>query len=562
MRIDRSIRATGWGRTSPLQASGYRLLSILAGLLAAIPALTVDAEPPTLEFFFPPAVQRGETVTVTATGKLDQWPIKVWVNRPGLQIEVTKDKGKLKVTMSQDATGGIYLVRLHNGSGATVLRPLLVGELPQVLEKEPNNKQSEAQQLVASCTVNGKLEKSGDVDQYSIALKKGEQLVAAVQANRILGAPMDAVMQVCDARGFVLAQNDDARHIDPMVIFLAPAEATYTVRIFAFPLTPNSTIGFAGAANFVYRLTATTQPYLDHALPAAAVEGSSPAASLGGWNFPAGQQLPLADISTADPASPEILLVTRPQTENLVVLPAALQGATIAQQSSSRKQPQEISIPALIGGQLESPADQDVFRFSAKKGEAIEFEVVSRSLGYAMDPLMQVLDAEGKVLKEVDDTGKARDCQLSFSAPADGRYDLLIRDLHRDGGPRYVYRIQARRPVADFQLKLASEVFVIKSKAKLEIPIAVTREHGFAEEISITVTGLPPGFSAEAVKSLPKGDSAKAVKLVIQGEGEVFSGQVRVVGTTADGKKSHAAYYQVTNLNWKRIDPWLTVIPE
>ena len=71
--------------------------------------------------------------------------------------------------------------------------------------------------------------------------------------------------------GFVLAQNDDARHIDPMVDFFSTErEATYTVRIFAFPLTPNSTIGFAGAANFVYRLTSDDPgPYLDHALPAA-----------------------------------------------------------------------------------------------------------------------------------------------------------------------------------------------------------------------------------------------------------------------------------------------------
>ena len=120
MRIDHSIRATGWGRTSPCRpaVTGYSQYSLDCWL---VPAL-VDAEPPTLEFFFPPAVQRGETVTVTATGKLDQWPVKVWVNRPGLQIEAAKDKGKLKVTMSQDATGGIYLVRLHNGSGATVLK--------------------------------------------------------------------------------------------------------------------------------------------------------------------------------------------------------------------------------------------------------------------------------------------------------------------------------------------------------------------------------------------------------------------------------------------------------
>ena len=306
----------------------------------------------------------------------------------------------------------------------------------------------------------------------------------------------------------------------------------------------------------------TTGPYLDHALAAAGGDGSSPGVHLGGWNFSAAQQLPLADVSVSDPASPEMLLVTRPQTESFAVLPQALQGALVAEQSSSPKQPQTISIPAVIGGELETPADQDVFRFSATKGQVIELEVISRSLGYSMDPLMQVSDATGKVLKEVDDTGKQRDCQLSFTSPADGLYDLLVRDLHHHGGSRYVYRIDAKLREADFQLKLANEVFVVKSKAMVEIPLEVIRSHGFAEEISVSIAGLPEGFAAETVKSMPKGDSAKGVKLVIKGSGAAFSGPIKISGATADGKKSRVAYYQVGNLNWQRTDPWLTVVAE
>ena len=45
---------------------------------------------------------------------------------------------------------------------------------------------------------------------------------------------------------------------------------------------------------------------------------------------------------------------------------------------------------------------------------------------------------------------KKRDCQLSFSAPADGRYDLLIRDLHRDmvaHGTSTVFRQEGRQQI-------------------------------------------------------------------------------------------------------------------
>jgi hypothetical protein len=532
-------------------------------ILVVVPAWSSSAEPPQLDFFYPAAVKRGETVTVTAAGKLEPWPVKAWVNRPGLEIEATKDKGKFKVTVPADARGGLYLVRLHNAAGASVLKPLIIGELPQLLEKEPNNKQAEAQVLTESATVNGKLEKGGDVDQYSISLKKGERLVAVVQANQVLGTPMDAIIQVADSRGFILAQNDDGRLLDPLIVFSVPADGVYTVRVFAFPLKPNSTIGFAGAANFVYRLTMTTGSFLDHAFVARATAGGSPVVHFGGWNFaPADQPVPLADTSVLDPASPDLLLVTRPTTEGFVALPEVASMALVAQESSSQKQPREIPIPAVIGGTIESPGDQDIFRFKGTKGTAILFDVSSRLRGYAMDPLLQVRDKEGKVLGEVDDTNKKPDCQLAFVPPADGVYDLLVRDLHHHGGERYVYQVHARVREADFQLKLTSGTYVLKSKAMLEIPLDVVREHGFAEEISVSAEGLPEGVSAKAVKSLAKGTSAKKIKLVIKGEAKAFSGAIKIVGVTADGKAKRLAHYLVPSLNWKRTDPWLTVVSE
>lgn len=532
-------------------------------ILVLVPAWSSSAEPPQLDFFFPATVKRGETVTVTAAGKLDPWPVKAWVNRPGLEIEATKDTGKFKVTVAADARGGLYMVRLHNAAGASALKSLVVGELPQLLEKEPNNQQAEAQVLTESATVNGKLEKSGDVDQYSITLKKGERLVALVQANQVLGSPMDAIIQLVDPQGFILAQNDDGRLLDPLIVYSAPADGVYTVRVFAFPLTPNSTIGFAGAANFVYRLTMTTKSFLDHAFVERPGTGGSPVVRFGGWNStPTDQPLSLADVSVVDPASPDVLLVTRPGTEGFVRLPQMASAALVAQESSSQKQPQEIPIPAVIGGTIESPGDQDVFRFKATKGTAILFDVISRTQGYSMDPLLQVKDATGKILGEVDDTNKKADCQLAFVPPADGVYDLLVRDLHHHGGERYVYHVHARVREADFQLKMARDVYVLKSKEMVEVRLDVIRQHGFAEELTVSVEGLPEGVTAKAVKSLAKGTSATKLKVFIKGEAKAFSGAFKIVGVTADGKTKRLAHYLVPSLNWKRTDPWLTVTSE
>ena len=96
----------------------------------------------------------------------------------------------------------------------------------------------------------------------------------------------------------------------------------------------------------------------------------------------------------------------------------------------------------------------------------------------------------------------------------------------------------------------------------LEIPLDVIRNHGFAEEISVSAEGLPEGVSAKVVKSLAKGTSAKKIKLIIKGEAKAFSGAIKIVGTTTAGKNNRPAYYLVPNLNWKRTDPWLTVVSE
>src|SRR5207249_3560288 len=130
-------------------------------------------------------------------------------------------------------------------------------------ESEPNDDPTRPQRIeTPRVTVNGKLGRTGDVDGFAVPLKKGQTLVAALEANRRLGAPLDGLLQVVSSQGFVLAENDDAPDRDPLLAFEAPADGTYLVRTFAFPAEPDARIGFAGGDAFVYRLTLTTQGFL------------------------------------------------------------------------------------------------------------------------------------------------------------------------------------------------------------------------------------------------------------------------------------------------------------
>src|SRR5690606_35080639 len=115
---------------------------------------------------------------------------------------------------------------------------LVVQSEPVTLEAEPNDHPAQTTAVAMPATVVGRLEKNEDVDGFRVALESGQTLVASCLAHRVLGSPMDAVLQLCDADGNVLAQSDDERGIDPQIVYNAAERRELIVRLFAFPETP------------------------------------------------------------------------------------------------------------------------------------------------------------------------------------------------------------------------------------------------------------------------------------------------------------------------------------
>jgi hypothetical protein len=533
----------------PLKTTLFAALTLLACLEGL-------AAPPKLDSLFPAGGQRSQQVTVTAAGTFATWPAQVWVNRDGIQVECDKDKGKLKVTIGGEAAAGTYWLRVHDAEGASTLRPFLVDSLPELEEKEPNNVKIAAQELEQSSIVNGRLQSGGDVDAFSISAKAGQILVASLQANHVLASPMDGVLQICSADGFVLEQNDDARGIDPQIAFEVPRDGKYLIRTFAFPLTPNSTIGFAGADTFLYRLTVTTGGFVDHAVPLALQPEQESALSLFGWNLPE-DAAGLAKQATHG----EYLVAYRPELSSSIQLSPSAHSSIAATADSTREQPQALSLPAVITGRIDEPRDEDVFQFKATKGQKITFRVESDSLGFLLDPLLQVLAADGKVIGGVDDSNRKRDCELTQTIPADGDYRVLVRDVYRHGGFRYVYRLTAAEATPDFALKLAADSFVLTAGKPLEVPITVQRKNGFNGEIEIAAKDLPEGVTADVVKSEAKGDSSKAVKLVLKSDAGPISSPFQVVGTCKEpAELTHHASFALGSSTTQCGLPWLTVV--
>ena len=164
------------------------------------------------------------------------------------------------------------------------------------------------------------------------------------------------------------------------------------------------------------------------------------------------------------------------------------------------------------------------------------------------------------MLSRVDDVGNGRDAEVAYAVPADGAYQVVVSDLHRHGGPNFVYRLTAVIAQPDYALSLGGDTFSIAAGQKLELPISVERLQGFQEPINVRVEGLPSGASFEPAVSLGEGDSAKNVKLVIDAGNAPFSGPIRVIGTTADTvREPHVATAPLAGRVQRTADVWLTI---
>jgi hypothetical protein len=302
----------------------------------------------------------------------------------------------------------------------------------------------------------------------------------------------------------------------------------FLIRAFGFPATPDSSISFAGNDAYLYRLTITTAGFFDYSLPLAVSRSTSTDVEVRGWNVPDD-----ARRVTIAPTEKDFVLAYHANLANSVLLPVVSHPSVVAVTNSSRSSPQTLTFPCTVTGVIDSPRDEDVFRFSAKKGQVIALEVESDRLGFLLDPYLAVSDPPGKTLADADDTRRARDPQLSFTAPADGDFFLTVKDMHGHGGPRYVYRMTVQEPRPDFSLKTSADSFSVKRGATVEIPVTIERNKDFDQEIEIVAVGLPTGITASPVKSAAKGDTAKSVKLILQATAEAQSGPFEVVGKTA-----------------------------
>jgi hypothetical protein len=182
---------------------------------------------------------------------------RIWFEGPLLPLPESQQQEDYpadytgKVTVAKDAPLGSRRVRVFTAQGGATGPVFVVGELPEVVEKETDGEPiSEAIKLPV--TANGRIFPREDIDLWEFDAEAGKTVTAFVHSASI-NSPLVAKLDILDAKGNVAAEQ--MRHAcvgsDGSVKFTPKTAGKYRVRI-----TDARTLG--GQA-YVYRLTVTTE---------------------------------------------------------------------------------------------------------------------------------------------------------------------------------------------------------------------------------------------------------------------------------------------------------------
>ena len=544
--------------------------ALLFTALLLTSATAAPAAPPTVEYLYPAGAQQGATTPVTAGGKIDGWPLRCWADHPGIKVEPAAEKGKLNVTVDKAVPPGPHLVRFYDAQGASAPIVFVVGTLPEVAEVEPNDGVARAQAVEARpVTVNGRLEKSGDVDSYAVKLEAGQCLTASLLGRRI-GAPMDPLLHLCDSSGNELAFAHDGLELDPLLVYRADKAGTYLVRVAAFKYPPAADVKLAGEAADVYRLTLDTAPPVRYAIPAGVRRGTKATIRLFRWggNEPQDREVDATAAAEGD----QTLALSDVGVE--CGLPVALSdGPELTEQElQSASQSAPLAAPVAVTGRIDRPGEEDGYRFAAKKDDRFVFSLQVAALASPMDAVLRVEDEAGKTLATNDDArgdlhGTGGDARLEWAAPGDGVYRAVVGDLYGNGGDAHVYRLSLRRTAPSFAATVDADEYRVAPGKTVAVKVNVSRAGGDGTKLVAVATGLPPGVTATAAEVPDKGGDV-TLTLSAAADAKPASGPVRVMvlGTDPAKPAARAAAAALKKEAEQELIPrtdavWLTVLP-
>jgi hypothetical protein len=595
---------------SPALTLRHRLARVPALLAALLLAATVVAQPPPvaglpkpqLTLVFPNGAKVGSVVDIEVTGTDLDDPQGLQFDDPGITAALVAaapaadpkkpppKQGpiipvmthKFKVTVGPGVPLGLHDLRVVNRFGISNPRVFMVGDLTEVMEKEPNNDVDQAQFVELNTTINGVIGTPTDVDYFLFKGAKGQRVICSCLASSI-ESRLHPVIEVYEkATGKLLSANRDYHGHDALLDVTLPANGEYHARLFQFT-------HLRGGTDHYYRLSLSTAPWIDAVFPPMVTPGKATELTFYGRNLPGGKAEPSAVLDGVvlekatvmvtppnDPAAPSRLdcsgYLTPPMSGldgfqhrlrnaagwsnpcliGFAQAPAMLDNGT----NSARDKAQALTLPCEVAGRLDTPHPQAWYSFAGKKGDIYTIELLADRIGSPIDLSFALYNADTKALvKEEDDDPETLSADQLFTrsmdparyqlkVAADANYQLLVKSQGSPdrAGPRHLYRLRVSPEQPDFRLVAmpastsVPEATVLRQGGHQDITVFVWRHDGFDGAIALTMEGLPNGVSCP-----PQfvGPGLRQVALIVSAAANAaaWNGNVKIKGTaTIDGK--------------------------
>lgn len=384
-----------------------------ASLWAQTPAI-----PPSLLRVTPPGLRRSSTAILTVEGRNLAGARAVLFDTSGLTAKVLavrdlpekpkpkfstaapipeglRQEASLEITASAEVELGLHQFRVQTLLGTSNLATLDVGALPEVQETEPNDFQENSQSVVLPCTLIGKVGWPGDVDTFRFRGRASEQLVFEVVASP-LGSQLRPLLSLRDSSGKELARSAlYSRRSDSVLIAKLPVDGEYTISI--------SDLQRSGGPDHFYRLNAGALPYVTEVFPLGLRAGQSAEVEVKGANLGKVQKVRVQAPPSVDgwQTIPFRVKTSQGEAINKTSLAVGSEPEIVENEpNDAPTQAQRVTVPVTINGRIsgagkDGTADEDYFRFVARKGQRLSIDVAAARLESRLDPVVEILDGSG-----------------------------------------------------------------------------------------------------------------------------------------------------------------------
>jgi hypothetical protein len=435
----------------------YKLTAVIGLTILAVASIAMgQTAPPTLQKVSPTGAQRGTRVTVRVEGTNIGGATRFIFSEPGFSTSITavkelpvekpemvkgvvrtdapiEDRAKkyevsADVTIAPNVPHGVHAFRVETPLGVSNLLRFAVSSLVEIAEQEPNGSGS-AQKVTLPSTLVGTLGAAGDVDAYEFRARAGEEMVFQVVA-RPLGSRLDSIVRLLDAHGRLLGENNDVDlSRDSVLTWRFTETGSYTLTI--------EDVEHGGAANgFAYRIHAGALPFITGVFPLGVPAGGSVDVSATGVNLGDRARLRVAGDASAlvgrtipiSASAPAGSAINR-RAVALGVYPEVLE----AEPNDEPAVAQALAIPSTVNGRVwtretasrggVARADQDLFRFTARKGQKLVLDVTAQQLGSPLDSIIEVLNADGRIVPRAAIRCVAQ-TEISLNDPDSGRRSM------------------------------------------------------------------------------------------------------------------------------------------